>query len=144
MQLNTLKPASGSRSPRKRVGRGMGSGMGKTCGRGHKGQKSRSGGRIPAGFEGGQQPLQKRLPKFGFNSAKARITTDVTLSEVGSVEADVIDVQALIDADIIKGTMKRAKVILSGSIEKAVKIKGLRVTKGARAAIEAAGGSIEE
>ena len=144
MQLNTLKPGAGSRSPSKRVGRGMGSGTGKTCGRGHKGQKSRSGGRVRPGFEGGQQPLQMRLPKFGFNSAKARITAEVTLSEVGSVAADVIDVQALIDADLLKGTMKRAKVILSGKIEKAVNLKGIRATKGARAAIEAAGGSIEE
>lgn len=144
MQLNTLSPGEGSRNPRKRVGRGMGSGTGKTCGRGHKGQKSRSGGTVRPGFEGGQQPLQRRLPKFGFSSAKARITTEVTLSEIGSVEADVIDVQALIDADLIKGTMKRAKVILSGSIDKAVKLKGLRATKGARAAIEAAGGTIEE
>jgi large subunit ribosomal protein L15 len=144
MQLNTLKPRAGSRSPSKRVGRGMGSGTGKTCGRGHKGQKSRSGGRVRPGFEGGQQPLQMRLPKFGFNSAKARITAEVTLSEVASVEADVIDVQALIDADLLKGTMKRAKVILSGKIEKAVNLKGIRATKGARAAIEAAGGSIEE
>ncbi len=144
MQLNTLKPGAGSRSPSKRVGRGMGSGTGKTCGRGHKGQKSRSGGRVRPGFEGGQQPLQMRLPKFGFNSAKARITAEVTLSEVASVEADVIDVQALIDADLLKGTMKRAKVILSGKIEKAVNLKGIRATKGARAAIEAAGGSIEE
>ena len=144
MQLNTLKPGAGSRSPSKRVGRGMGSGMGKTCGRGHKGQKSRSGGRVRPGFEGGQQPLQMRLPKFGFNSAKARITAEVTLSEVASVEADVIDVQALIDADLLKGTMKRAKVILSGKIERAVNLKGIRATKGARAAIEAAGGSIEE
>jgi large subunit ribosomal protein L15 len=144
MQLNTLKPGAGSRSPSKRVGRGMGSGTGKTCGRGHKGQKSRSGGTVRPGFEGGQQPLQMRLPKFGFNSAKARITAEVTLSEVGSVEADVIDVQALIDADLLKGTMKRAKVILSGKIEKAVNLKGIKATKGARAAIEAAGGSIQE
>lgn len=144
MQLNTLKPGAGSRSPSKRVGRGMGSGTGKTCGRGHKGQKSRSGGRVRPGFEGGQQPLQMRLPKFGFNSAKARITAEVTLSEVASVEAEIIDVQALIEADLLKGTMKRAKVILSGKIEKAVNLKGIRATKGARAAIEAAGGSIEE
>ncbi|MGV0034446.1 MAG: 50S ribosomal protein L15 [Candidatus Azotimanducaceae bacterium WSBS_2022_MAG_OTU7] len=144
MQLNTLKPGVGSRSRSKRVGRGMGSGLGKTCGRGHKGQKSRSGGTVRPGFEGGQQPLQMRLPKFGFNSAKARITAEVTLSEIGSVEADVIDVQALIDADLLKGTMKRAKVILSGKIDKAVTLKGIRATKGARAAIEAAGGSIEE
>lgn len=144
MQLNTLKPGIGSRSPSKRVGRGMGSGLGKTCGRGHKGQKSRSGGGIRPGFEGGQQPLQMRLPKFGFNSAKARITAEVTLSEIGSVEADVVDMQALIDADLLKGTMKRAKVILSGKIDKAVTLKGIKATKGARAAIEAAGGSIEE
>ncbi len=144
MQLNTLKPGAGSRSPRKRVGRGIGSGLGKTCGRGHKGQKSRSGGRIRRGFEGGQQPLQMRLPKFGFNSAKARITTEVTLSELAKVDADVIDVQALIDADVIKGTMKRAKVILSGSIDKAVTLKGIRATKGAKEAIEAAGGKVEE
>ena len=144
MQLNTLKPASGSRHGKKRVGRGMGSGLGKTCGRGHKGQKSRSGGRIRAGFEGGQQPLQMRLPKFGFNSAKARVTEEVTLSELAKVEADVIDLQALMDADIIKGTMKRAKVILSGSIDKAVTLKGIGATKGAKAAIEAAGGKVEE
>ena len=143
MQLNTLKPAAGSRSPKKRRGRGIGSGLGKTSGRGHKGQKSRSGGRVRPGFEGGQQPLQMRLPKFGFNSAKARITTEVTLSELAKVDAEVIDVQALIDADVIKGTMKRAKVILSGKIEKAVTLKGLRVTKGALAAIEAAGGKVE-
>ena len=144
MQLNTLKPGAGSRQAKKRVGRGMGSGLGKTCGRGHKGQKSRSGGRIRPGFEGGQQPLQMRLPKFGFNSAKARITEEITLSELAKVEADVVDLQALIDADIIKGTMKRAKVILSGSIDKAVTIKGIKATKGAKAAIEAAGGKVEE
>ncbi len=143
MQLNTLKPAEGSRHARKRVGRGIGSGLGKTCGRGHKGQKSRSGGRVRPGFEGGQQPLQMRLPKFGFNSAKARVTAEITLSELAKVNADVIDVQALIDANIIKGTMKRAKVVLSGAIEKAVTIKGIRATKGARAAIEAAGGKVE-
>ena len=144
MHLNTIKPAHGSRKPGKRVGRGIGSGLGKTAGRGHKGQKSRTGGGIRAGFEGGQQPLQRRLPKFGFNSAKARITAEVTLSELAKVEADVIDVKALIDADVIKGTMQRAKVILSGKIEKPVKLKGIMATKGARAAIEAAGGSIEE
>ena len=144
MQLNTLKPGKGSQSAKKRVGRGIGSGLGKTCGRGHKGQKSRSGGGIRPGFEGGQQPLQMRLPKFGFSSAKARITDEVTLSEIAVVDADIIDVQTLIDANVIKGTMKRAKVILSGSIDKAVTLKGIRVTKGARAAIEAAGGKIEE
>ena len=144
MQLNTLKPGEGSRKASKRVGRGIGSGLGKTCGRGHKGQKSRAGGRIRRGFEGGQQPLQMRLPKFGFNSRKARVTEEVTLSEIAGVEADVIDLQALIDADVIKGTMKRAKVILSGSIDKAVTLKGIKATKGAKAAIEAAGGKVEE
>lgn len=144
MRLNTLKPAGGSKSSAKRVGRGIGSGLGKTAGRGHKGQKSRTGGGIRPGFEGGQQPLQMRLPKFGFNSAKARITAEVTLSELAKVEADVIDVQALKDADIIKESMQRAKVMLSGEISKAVTVKGIGVTKGARAAIEAAGGKIEE
>ncbi len=144
MRLNTLKPATGSRNTRKRVGRGAGSGQGKTAGRGHNGQKSRSGGRIRRGFEGGQQPLQMRLPKFGFNSARARVTAEVTLSELAGVEADVIDLRALIDADVISGAMKRAKVILSGKIEKAVILKGIRATKGAREAIEAAGGKIEE
>ena len=122
----------------------MGSGLGKTAGRGHKGQKSRSGGRVKPGFEGGQQPLQMRLPKFGFNSAKARVTAEVTLSELAKVEADVIDLQALKDADLISGAMKWAKVMLSGEISKAVTVKGIRVTKGARAAIEAAGGTIQE
>ncbi len=144
MQLNTLKAAKGSRSAKKRVGRGIGSGTGKTCGRGHKGQKSRSGGSIRAGFEGGQQPLQMRLPKFGFNSAKSRVTTEVTLSELAKVGADVIDLQALKDADIVSEGMLRAKVMLSGSIDKAITLKGIGATKGARAAIEAAGGKIEE
>ena len=133
MRLNTLKPAAGSKSAAKRVGRGIGSGLGKTAGRGHKGQKSRTGGGIRPGFEGGQQPLQMRLPKFGFNSAKARITAEVTLSELAKVEADVIDVQALKDADIIKESIQRAKVMLSGEISKAVTVKGIGVTKGARA-----------
>lgn len=144
MRLNTLSPAAGSKGNKKRVGRGIGSGLGKTCGRGHKGQKSRSGGGVKPGFEGGQQPLQRRLPKFGFTSRKAAVTAEVTLSELAKVEADVIDVQALIDANIINGSMQRAKVMLSGKIEKAVTLKGIGVTKGARAAIEAAGGKIEE
>lgn len=144
MQLNDLSPAAGSKQNKKRVGRGMGSGLGKTAGRGHKGQKSRSGGRVKPGFEGGQQPLQKRLPKFGFSSAKARVTAEITLSELAKVEADVIDLQALKDADLISGAMQRAKVMLSGEISKAVTLKGIRVTKGARAAIEAAGGTIQE
>ena len=144
MHLNTLKAAKGSRPNRKRVGRGIGSGTGKTCGRGHKGQKSRTGGGVRAGFEGGQQPLQMRLPKFGFNSAKARVTAEVTLSELGGIDQEVIDLQALKDADIIKDGMLYAKVMLSGEVKKAVTLKGIRVTKGARAAIEAAGGKVEE
>jgi large subunit ribosomal protein L15 len=144
MRLNTLKPAAGSKSVAKRVGRGIGSGLGKTAGRGHKGQKSRTGGGVRPGFEGGQQPLQKRLPKFGFNSAKARVTAEITLSELAKVGAEVVDLQALKDADIIKESMLRAKVMLSGEISKAVTVKGIGVTKGARAAIEAAGGKIEE
>ncbi|MFT6436642.1 MAG: large subunit ribosomal protein L15 [Candidatus Azotimanducaceae bacterium] len=144
MRLNTLKPAAGSKSAAKRVGRGIGSGLGKTAGRGHKGQKSRTGGGVRPGFEGGQQPLQKRLPKFGFNSAKARVTAEITLSELAKVGAEIVDLQALKDADIIKESMLRAKVMLSGEISKAVTVKGIGVTKGARAAIEAAGGKIEE
>ena len=144
MRLNTIKGAEGSRHAAKRVGRGIGSGLGKTAGRGHKGQKSRSGGGIRPGFEGGQQPLQMRLPKFGFNSRKARVTDEVTLSEIASVNADVVDLEVLKTADVLTRNILRAKVILSGSIDKAVTVKGLRVTKGARAAIEAAGGKVEE
>ncbi|MEN8213683.1 MAG: 50S ribosomal protein L15 [Pseudomonadota bacterium] len=143
MRLNTLKPAEGSTRTRKRVGRGIGSGLGKTCGRGHKGQKSRSGGLRKVGFEGGQMPLQRRLPKVGFNSRMAKYTAELTLAEVASVDADVVDMKALHAADILPHSMKRAKVILSGSIDKAVTLKGIRATKGARAAIEKAGGSIE-
>lgn len=144
MELNTLKPAEGSRHAKKRAGRGIGSGLGKTGGRGHKGQKSRSGGKVRPGFEGGQQPLQMRLPKFGFNSAIARVTAEVTLSELNKVDADVIDIAALRKAGVINGHITRAKVMLSGEIKKPVTLKGIRVTKGARAAIEAAGGKIEE
>lgn len=144
MQLNTLKSAKGSRTRKKRVGRGMGSGYGKTCGRGHNGQKSRTGGRIRAGFEGGQQPLQLRLPKFGFNSAKARVTAEVTLSELAKLDVDVINLEALKEADVIKERMLRAKVMLSGKINKAITLQGIGTTKGARKAIESAGGKIEE
>ena len=122
----------------------MGSGLGKTCGRGHKGQKSRSGGKVRPGFEGGQQPLQMRLPKFGFNSARAKYTGQVTLSEIASMETETIDLQTLKDANILKGSIKRAKIILSGSIGKPITLKGLGTTKGARAAIEAAGGRVED
>ncbi|WP_456415506.1 50S ribosomal protein L15 [Thiolapillus sp.] len=144
MRLNTLKPANGSKSDRKRVGRGIGSGLGKTCGRGHKGQKSRSGGFHKVGFEGGQMPLQRRLPKVGFRSRKAKYTAEVRLDELAKVAGDVVDMNALYEADILPRTMKRGKVILSGEIKHAVTVKGLRVTKGARAAIEAAGGKVED
>jgi len=144
MRLNTIKPAAGSKSDRKRVGRGIGSGLGKTCGRGHKGQKSRSGGFHKVGFEGGQMPLQRRLPKVGFASSKAKYTAEIRLNELAKVDADVVDLNALQDANIIPHIIKRAKVILSGTIDKAVTVRGLGVTKGAREAIEAAGGKIEE
>ncbi len=143
MRLNELKPAQGAKTAAKRVGRGIGSGLGKTCGRGHKGQKSRAGGFHKVGFEGGQMPLQRRLPKVGFVSRKASVTAEVRLHELAQVEADVIDLEALKAANIITRNMKRAKIIASGEINKAVKIKGLGVTKGAKAAIEAAGGHIE-
>jgi len=143
MHLNTLKPADGSHKTRKRVGRGIGSGLGKTCGRGHKGQKSRSGGQTQVGFEGGQMPLQRRLPKVGFRSRKAKITAEVRLDEISKMDVDVIDMDSLHAADIFSGAIKRAKIILSGEISRAVTIKGLRVTKGALAAIEAAGGKVE-
>lgn len=144
MRLNSLSKSQGSKTAKKRVGRGIGSGLGKTAGRGHKGQKSRAGGKVPAGFEGGQMPLQMRLPKFGFNSAIARVTAEVRLSELEKVEAEVIDLQALKDANVINNSMKRARVMLSGEITKAVTLKGVGVTAGAKAAIEAVGGKIEE
>lgn len=143
MRLNTLSPAEGSTHAPKRVGRGIGSGLGKTCGRGHKGQKSRSGGSVKPGFEGGQMPLQRRLPKFGFTSRKAAFVAEVRLSELASMKVDVIDLAALQTADVINDRMKDAKIILSGELTRAVTVKGLRVTKGAAAAIEAAGGKIE-
>ena len=144
MRLNTLSPADGSRKEGKRVGRGIGSGLGKTGGRGHKGQKSRSGGSVKPGFEGGQQPLQRRLPKFGFTSRTARFNAEIRLHELNKVEAAVIDLAALKAADLVSSSIQRAKVVLSGELTKAVTIKGLAVTKGARTAIEAAGGKIED
>ena len=144
MRLNTLKPADGSKQNRKRVGRGIGSGSGKTCGRGHKGQKSRSGGFHKIGFEGGQMPLQRRLPKMGFSSRKSRFVDELRLNELALVEGDVVDLDALRAANLISRTISSVKVFASGSIDKAVTLKGIRVTKGARAAIEAAGGKIED
>ncbi len=144
MRLNTLSPAPGARKDSKRVGRGIGSGNGKTAGRGHKGQKSRSGGTVRPGFEGGQMPLQKRLPKYGFTSRIARTTAQIRLSELNAVEGDVIDLEALKSADLVKQNVTRARVFLSGELSKAVSVKGLAVTKGAREAIEKAGGKVEE
>ena len=144
MRLNTLSPAEGSKHASKRLGRGIGSGLGKTGGRGHKGQNSRSGGGVRRGFEGGQMPLYRRLPKFGFTSRKAMITAEVRLSELALVEGDVIDLNALKAANVVGIQIEFAKVILSGEVGRAVTLRGLRVTKGARVAIEAAGGKIEE
>ncbi len=144
MRLNTLSPAAGSKPSKKRVGRGIGSGLGKTCGRGHKGQKSRSGGSVRAGFEGGQMPLKQRLPKFGFTSRKSLETAEVRLSELAKVEGDVVSLETLKAANVVNQKMRTVKVVLSGEIARSVTVKGLRVTKGAKAAIEAAGGKIEE
>jgi len=144
MRLNTISNVPGSSSAKKRVGRGIGSGHGKTAGRGHKGQKSRTGGSVKPGFEGGQMPLQKRLPKFGFTSRVGFITAEVRTSELNKLDADVIDIATLEKADIINRNIKRVKVMLSGDLTKAVTVKGLRVSKGAKAAIEAAGGKIED
>lgn len=144
MRLNTLKPAAGSKQSPKRVGRGIGSGLGKTCGLGHKGQTSRAGGFHKVGFEGGQMPLQRRLPKVGFKSRVARSRAEVRLSELAKLDTDIIDLLSLKLANIVSQETEQAKVILSGSISKAVTLKGVGVTKGARAAIEAAGGKVEE
>lgn len=144
MRLNTLRPAPGSRRAAKRVGRGIGSGVGKTAGRGHKGQKSRSGGTVAPGFEGGQMPLQKRLPKYGFTSRIARTTAQVRLGELNKVTGNVIDLQALKDADVIRDDVRRVRVFLSGELGRAVTLKGIAASKGAREAIERAGGSVQE
>jgi large subunit ribosomal protein L15 len=143
MRLNSLSPAKGSKSDGKRLGRGHSAGQGKTSGRGQKGQKSRSGGFSKVGFEGGQMPLQRRLPKVGFNSRMAKDRAELRLHELALPDADVIDMDVLKKAHLVPANVTKVKVILSGKIEKAVKIKGLAVTKGARAAIEAAGGSID-
>jgi large subunit ribosomal protein L15 len=144
MQLNTLRPAEGAKKDPKRVGRGIGCGLGKTGGRGHKGQKSRSGGFRKVGFEGGQMPLQRRLPKVGFTSRQAQFVAEVRLNELTKVGGDVVDLLALKAANIVGQQIKRVKVILSGEITQPVTISGLGVTKGARAAIEAAGGKVED
>ena len=144
MRMNTLKPGAGSRRPRLRVGRGASAGQGKTCGRGVKGQRARKGGYHKVGFEGGQMPLQRRLPKVGFRSATKRLRAEVRLHELAGIEAAVIDLAALKSAGIVPQAAEQAKVVLSGELKKAVTLKGLGLTKGARAAVEAAGGKIED
>ncbi len=143
MKLNSLSPAEGSNKSRKRVGRGMGSGIGKTAGRGHKGQKSRSGGFHKVGFEGGQMPLQRRLPKRGFASRTARYNDELRLYQVQVMKADVIDLEFLKAQGIVAHDIRKVKVINTGTLDRAVTIRGLAVTKGAQAAIEAAGGKVE-
>jgi large subunit ribosomal protein L15 len=144
MYLNTLKPAAGSNKASRRAGRGIGSGSGKTCGRGHKGQKSRTGGGVRAGFEGGQMPLQMRLPKFGFSSRVWRFSSEVRLSEVELSGLETISLATLIEAKIVSARTRKAKIILSGEITRAVTVGGgVLVTKGAKAAIEKAGGKVE-
>jgi len=144
MELNTLKPAPGSRKPRLRVGRGASAGQGKTCGRGVKGQRARKGGYHKVGFEGGQMPLQRRLPKVGFRSKIKATRAEVRLSELAKVDAAVIDLEALKKAGVVPAQAESAKVVLSGEVNKAVTLKGVGATKGARAAIEAAGGTLQD
>lgn len=143
MRLNTLAPAPGSKKPRLRVGRGLSAGQGKTCGRGIKGQRARKGGYHKVGFEGGQMPLQRRLPKTGFRSKVAPTVAEVRLSELKKVSGDVVDLAALKAANLVPAQALRARIVASGEIGKAVTVKGVHVTKGARAAIEAAGGKVE-
>ncbi len=144
MELNNLKPGAGAKHAKKRVGRGIGSGLGKTAGRGHKGQHSRAGGYKKVGFEGGQMPLHRRLPKRGFVSLSATDTAQVRLSDLKKIAADEIDLLVLKQAGVVPAIAKTAKLILSGKVEKAVKLKGIAATKGARAAVEAAGGTFSE
>jgi large subunit ribosomal protein L15 len=143
MYLNTLHPAPGSKKKSKRLGRGIGSGKGKTCGRGHKGQKARAGGYHKVGFEGGQMPLQRRIPKSGFRSRQALYRQEVYLSDLNAVEAEVIDLAALIQSGLVRANTKDVKIIASGEISKPVTIKGILVTAGARKQIEAAKGKVE-
>ena len=143
MRLNSIKPAQGAKKNRRRVGRGIGCTKGKTCGRGHKGQHARSGGYHKIGFEGGQMPLQRRVPKFGFTSRQSLAKAEVRLNELDKIEGDIVDMASLLKANIIKATTKYVKIMLSGEVTRAVTIKGIAVTKGAKAAIEAKGGKIE-
>jgi large subunit ribosomal protein L15 len=142
MELNTIQPAAGAKHAKRRVGRGIGSGLGKTAGRGHKGQKSRSGGYHKVGFEGGQMPLQRRLPKRGFKSAQLQFNAEVTLADLNMVDAAEIDILVLKQAGLVAQLAKRVKVIKTGEITRAVKLKSIGATAGAKAAIEAAGGSL--
>jgi large subunit ribosomal protein L15 len=144
MHLNTLSPAPGSHKAKKRCGRGIGSGIGKTGGRGHKGQKSRSGGSVRPGFEGGQMPLKQRVPTFGFTSRKSLVRAEVRLQALTLIKGDVVDIHALKDAGLITRNIVAVKVMLSGEITRPITLRGIAVTKGAQAAIEAAGGKIEE
>ncbi len=144
MRLNELKPDAGSKAPAKRRGRGIGSGLGKTGGRGHKGQKSRAGGYHKVGFEGGQMPLQRRLPKVGFRSRAVSTFEEIRLGELGRIKGEVVDLAALLRAGLIKRSTTGGKIIVSGAVERALTVRGIGVTKGARAAIEAAGGKVEE
>lgn len=144
MRLNTLKPAVGAKKTSKRVGRGTGSGVGKTAGRGHKGQKSRAGGFHKVGFEGGQMPLQRRLPKYGFTSRQSLVRDIVRLHELEKVEGGIVTLETLQASNVISKNIKIARIIASGEIKKAVTVKGIHVTKGAKAAIEAAGGTVED
>lgn len=143
MRLNTLSPAPGSKKDRKRVGRGPGSGHGKTCGHGHKGQKARSGGNPAVDFEGGQTPLKLRIPKVGFRSRKRPLVDEIRLFELDKVEGEVVDMESLRRAGLIDANTKRVKIILKGELKRPVVVRGIPVTKGARAAIEAAGGRVE-
>ena len=143
MYLNTLQPAPGSKTPAKRLGRGIGSGKGKTCGKGHKGQKARAGGYHKVGFEGGQMPLQRRLPKSGFRSAKALYREEIRLSELNSMASDIVTIATWKECGVIRNNTKTAKIILAGKIDRAITIKGLPTSAGARKAIEAVGGKVE-
>lgn len=144
MHLNDLSPAQGSKKEKRRPGRGIGSGLGKTGGAGVKGQTSRGKGKVRPGFEGGQMPIYRRLPKFGFTSQIALKTAEVRLSELGKIDGDVIDLLSLKSANVVRKDMLRVRIVLSGGIDRAVTVRGVAVTKGARAAIEAAGGKVEE
>lgn len=143
MYLNTIKPAFGAKRPKKRLGRGIASGLGKTAGRGHKGQRARAGGYHKVGFEGGQMPLQRRLPKFGFASRKALVTAEIRLGELNKLTTDIVDMITLKEANLINASVEFVKVFASGEIKKAVKLRGIRVTAGAKKAIEAVGGNVE-